>query len=295
MATLPDLKLIQVFAAVVRNQGFAAAQQDLGLSVQAISTYMAQLERHLGLVLCHRGRAGFSLTSKGELYHKECQRILSELENFERYGLALQGALRGTLTIGVLDSTVTDPRLPLSDVIGMFTTDHAEVFIDLQIRAPRELLAGVLDDRIDVGIGSFPSIPGSLMSRPLHQEQHWLFCSDKHPLFDVRRVPPDLIGRQRMVTRSYWNEPELARHGFTDKSASVDNMEAQLMLILSGGYIGYLPEHYADPWVDRGHLRPLLPASFGYQTPFSLIHRRGRSREPLVLTFSELVETRMGT
>ena len=32
-------------------------------------------------------------------------------------------------------------------------------------------------------------------------------------------------------------------------------------------------------------LRALLPATFGYQAPFSLILRRGRSREPLIQAF----------
>lgn len=35
---LPDLRLLRIFAAVVRHQGFAAAQQELNLSTSAIST-----------------------------------------------------------------------------------------------------------------------------------------------------------------------------------------------------------------------------------------------------------------
>ncbi|PZP79045.1 MAG: LysR family transcriptional regulator, partial [Ectopseudomonas oleovorans] len=35
---LPDLKLLKIFVAVVRHQGFAAAQQELNLSTSAIST-----------------------------------------------------------------------------------------------------------------------------------------------------------------------------------------------------------------------------------------------------------------
>ena len=38
-------------------------------------------------------------------------------------------------------------------------------------------------------------------------------------------------------------------------------MEAQLILVLSGAYIGYLPEHYAQAWADKGDLRVLLPAT----------------------------------
>lgn len=294
-SSLPDLKLLQIFAAVVRHQGFAPAQQELGLSASAISTYMSQLERHLGIVLCHRGRGGFGLTSKGELYHKECLRILGELEGFERYGAALQGELRGTLTIGVLDSTVTDATLPLADVIGVFSKDHPAVYLDLKIQTPHELQVGVLDDRIDVAVGAFASPMNGLVSQALHREQHWLYCSDKHPLFGRKRVPPEVITQQRMVTRGYWSEQELARQGFPQPSATVENMEAQLILVLSGAYIGYLPEHYAEYWVDRNRLRPILPASFGYQAPFSLIYRRGRAREPMVLTFRELVRTSMGS
>ncbi len=72
-------------------------------------------------------------------------------------------------------------------------------------------------------------------------------------------------------------------------------VEAELILVLSGAFIGYLPEHYAEHWVDRGRLRAILPTSFGYQAPFSLIYRRGRAREQMVLTFREYVRTSMGS
>ncbi|GAA3141776.1 hypothetical protein GCM10020255_018510 [Rhodococcus baikonurensis] len=87
-SSLPDLKLLRIFTSVVRHQGFAPAQQDLGLSASAISTYMSQLERQLGIVLCHRGRSGFSLTSKGELY--QVRPHPRRTGGFERYATALQ-------------------------------------------------------------------------------------------------------------------------------------------------------------------------------------------------------------
>jgi DNA-binding transcriptional LysR family regulator len=59
-SALPDLKLLRIFACVVRHQGFASAQQELNLSTSAISTYMSQLEAALGIVLCHRGRGGLA-------------------------------------------------------------------------------------------------------------------------------------------------------------------------------------------------------------------------------------------
>ena len=210
---LPDLRLLRIFAAVVRHQGFAAAQQELNLSTSAISTYMSQLENQLGIVLCHRGRGGFSLTSKGELFHQETLRILGELEGFERYALALKGELRGTLNLGVLDSTVSDPALPLAEVIGAFSREHPAVHLHLLVQSPYELQLSVLENRQDLAIGAFSSRMNGLVYQPLYREQHWLYCSDRHPLFDGRRIPADLITQQRMVGRGYWSQAELARHG----------------------------------------------------------------------------------
>ncbi len=290
---MPDLKLLRIFASVVRNQGFAAAQQELNLSTSAISTYMSQLEGAVGLTLCHRGRGGFSLTSKGELYYQETLRLLGELESFERYSASLKGELRGTLNLGVLDSTVGDPSLPLAEVIGAYSQEHAAVHLHLSVMSPYDLQLGVLDNRLDLAIGAFSTRMNGLVYQPLYREQHWLYCSERHPLYNERRIPAELITQQRMVGRGYWSQAELARHGFKHSAATVESMEAQLILVLSGAYIGYLPEHYAQPWVEQKRLRALLPATFGYQAPFSMILRRGRAKEPLILTFRDLLRAQL--
>jgi DNA-binding transcriptional LysR family regulator len=98
------------------------------------------------------------------------------------------------------------------------------------------------------------------------------------------------VSELNVVSRSYWSQTELGRHGFKRSVATVESMEAQLILILSGGYIGYLPEHYAQSWVDQGRLKVLLPAEFGYQSQFSLVFRRGRSRELPLQAMRELLQ-----
>lgn len=96
---LPDLKLLRIFTSVVRHQGFANAQQALNLSTSAIST-LHEPARIQSMLRRHRGCGGFSLTSKGELFHQETLCLLGELEGFEQYAAALKGELRGTLNLG---------------------------------------------------------------------------------------------------------------------------------------------------------------------------------------------------
>jgi len=98
-----------------------------------------------------------------------------------------------------------------------------------------------------------------------------------------------LIAEQKMVNRSYWSNAELARQGFKSSAATIDSMETQLVLILSGAYIGYLPEHYAKTWVENEKLRMLDPNFYGYKAPFSLIAKRSNLHEPVIRAFRKLL------
>ena len=70
-------------------------------------------------------------------------------------------------------------------------------------------------------------------------------------------------------------------------------MEAQLILILSGGFIGYLPAHYATLWVERGELRCLCDDKFGYDSTFYAVSQRSATENPLLRRFlASFVETR---
>jgi len=289
-STAPDIKLLRVFAAVVRHQGFANAQAELKLSVSAISTYISQLESQLGVVLCHRGRGGFSLTSRGEHFHREVCRLLAEWDHFQRYAAGFKGELRGTFKLGVLDAMADHPAFALTDVIGMYAQTYPTVHLDLSILSPYELQLALLNDRLDMAIGAAPMRMNGLHYHQLYREQHWLYCGRQHPLFSQRRITSEQLAQQRMVSRGYWNQAELVRHGFHHSAATVETMEAQLILVLSGAYIGYLPEHYAQPWVERGKLHRLCKTGFGYQSPFFLMLRKSRIREPLIQAFKRILQ-----
>lgn len=68
-----------------------------------------------------------------------------------------------------------------------------------------------------------------------------------------------MVTGQKIVRRESWIQTELIRHGFKSTPATVESMEAQMILVLSGAYIGYLPEHCARPWVDQGRLQAKGP------------------------------------
>ncbi|WP_221800899.1 LysR family transcriptional regulator [Oceanobacter mangrovi] len=284
-----NIRLLEVFVAVVQHQGYSGAQQELKLTTSAISNYMSELEGNLGFVLCQRGRSGFSLTEKGQQFLHQAVKVLEEVESLERHAEALKGDQGGTFHIALLDATVMDSALSFPEVLRQFNERFPAVHLNLQIRSPYEQVQGILNNQLDLAIGNYPSSINNVIEEKLYREQHWLYCSDQHPLFSVRRVKAEQIAQCGLVTRSYWNNADLRKRGFGHSTATVESMEAQLALILSGKFVGYLPEHYSQNFVQDGRLRPLLPSEFGYQAPFSLICRRGRSRELFIRTMRDLL------
>ncbi|HEY9042649.1 MAG TPA: LysR substrate-binding domain-containing protein [Rheinheimera sp.] len=61
-------------------------------------------------------------------------------------------------------------------------------------------------------------------------------------------------------------------------------------LILSGKFIGYLPEHYASYWVDKGLFKTILPQQYRYQIPVALITSNNHSGSPLAQAMIDAIK-----
>jgi DNA-binding transcriptional LysR family regulator len=282
-----DLKLLRIFSTIAECGGFAAAQAELNLSAASISSYMSAIEQRLGVRLCSRGRAGFALTDKGAIVYRETQRLLAAVNEFSASAGALRGQLTGSLRIGVVDCTLTDPASPLRAALGRFNARDHDVRIEFCVRSPQDLQRAVLDDRLDLAVGSFPARIAALSAQALYRERNEFYCGPGHPLFGRGSVAIDDIRAGRIVARGYWRRADLNRIGVEQEAATVDNMEAQAMLILSGAYLGYLPAHFAAHWVARSSMCTLLPELLAYEAPFTLITKRGRAPVMVVRRFIE--------
>lgn len=290
-----DLRLLRVFATVVDCKGFAGAQAELSLSAASISGYIAALEQRLGMRLCNRGRAGFSLTDKGAVIYREAQRLFAAVDEFTANAGAASGRLTGTLRIGLVDCTVTDANSPVTRAVRRFDRRDHDVRIELSIGVPVSLQRSVMERRLDLAIACFPAEIPALPAEPLYEEINSFYCGSEHPLFDAPHVTLEDIRAGRIIARSYWRRADLSRLGVEREAAVVDIMEAQATLILSGAYLGYLPEHYAASWVSEGRLRRLLPEQLTYGAPFSMIVRRGGAKLPLVQQFIDDLRTSLPT
>lgn len=290
-----DLRLLRIFATVVECEGFAGAQAQLGLSAPSISGYIAALEQRLGMRLCSRGRGGFAVTDKGEAIYREAQRLFAAADEFAANAGAVSGRLAGTLKIGLVDCTVSDPNAPITRAVRRFDQRDHDVRIELSVAAPAALQRDVLERQLHLAIACFPTEIPALPGEHLYDEVNSFYCSAGHPLFGKPDVTLDDIRAGRIIARSYWRRADLSRLGVEREAAAVEIMEAQATLILSGAYLGYLPEHYAASWVAEGRLRRLLPEQLSYVAPFSMIVRRAGADLPHVRQFIEDIRASLPT
>nr|WP_313771611.1 hypothetical protein [Pseudomonas protegens] len=87
----------------------------------------------------------------------------------------------------------------------------------------------------------------------MYAEESQLYCSHEHPLFGVEDES-SILERLPLcdaVTIAQSQEPEVIKYSKKLKvMATSSDREGVAFLILSGEYIGYLPSHYAQRWVD---------------------------------------------
>ncbi len=286
-----DLRLLRIFVAVAEAGGFAAAESHLNVSTSTISIHMSNLEKRIGVRLCDRGRSGFRLTERGRVVYRETKRLLKTLDDYAGTLAGVRSLLAGRLSIGMVDGLITHPDFPLAKAVHRFNEVDNDVQIELTVGSRQNLEHDVLDGRIHAAIGPFVRQISGLQFVPLFDERHEIYCGAGHALF---KVPRKVIAKADLsaypaIIRMYQHDFDLSRLERVREEATVYSMEAMLTLLLSGGYIGYLPRHFAQTWVKDGLLAPIERPDLAYDSEHNLITKLG-ARDSLALsTFVSIV------
>jgi DNA-binding transcriptional LysR family regulator len=285
-----DLRLIRIFRAIVECQGLAGAELVLNLSQSRISASLAELEARLGVRLCRRGRSGFALTEAGATVYEASHELFEAVDRFCNQAGTVASNLERVLRLGTVDALVTNRELSLPQAISAFRRHNPSVIIDFAIAGPEELERQLIAGTRDILIMPCTNRRSELSYLSVLEEKQSLY-SRSHPLFNLPnpRITSDVLSDHPFVARGYLHQFDLKRIGHQGEAATVEIMEAQLVLVLSGAFIGYLPAHYAQAWVERGELRALRDEHYGYNSAFYLVTQRGGAETLLIQRFVAVI------
>jgi DNA-binding transcriptional LysR family regulator len=282
-----DLRLLRVFVVLADAGGFSDAQITLNLSQSTLSTHLAELEKRIGGKLCLRGRNKFRLTDIGQATYDAARRLFSDIDDFQARISAVSGGITGRLKIGASEGIFTSPQLGLQKIIARLMKPDFDIFVDVFLGTPSELEQRLSDGDRDIIIGPLTQKIAGMIYRHYHNEPHSLYCGKGHPLFARRdtTITQDVIDATRFSVRAYRQFDDLFRVGHPRAGASIMQMEAQVMMILSGHFIGFLPDHYADKWVKDGLMRAIKPRTYTFKSLHNIAYRESDAERPVIKAF----------
>ncbi len=285
-----DLRLLRVFKSVVECGGMAAAELELNIALSTISRHVRDLETRLGLVLCRRGRSGFALTPEGEQVYEAALGLLSATDAFRTRLHDIHRRLGGDLHIALFEKTVSNPQARIAQAIARFQQQVPSARLHLHVGSIGTIERGVIDGQFHVGIIPEHRSSELLSYQDLFGETMLLYAGRGHPWFEPAQAElgwEDL--RQQKLAALGYHSPnmELAHRHRLERSATASDQEAIATFILSGGFVGFLPDHYAEPFVRAGRMRAVAPATLRYSCRFMAISRQSPKASRLTQAFQQ--------
>lgn len=270
-----EIRWLKLFCIIVEKRGITNAQNTTGLSQPVLSNYLSRLEDTLGVSLCERGRSGFKLTGEGEVIYQEAKSIITTIDDFANRLAHVKHQLIGTVKFGCLDNTVTHPNNVVSHAIAELYQQSAEVNVELQIREYKPLMEHLKNGDLDIVLSVLSDdIPADIYYEPVFIEQSYLYAIAN----EAKGIEKDwrngsLTSRRLLIGGYAVNEisKQLGPAAKPSYHQTAWNLEGSLLLLLAGTHIGYLPDHYAATWVQRGKLAAIAPNELNLTSTFYLI------------------------
>ena len=195
-----------------------------------------------------------------------------------------------SFNIGLTDNLVTVPHMRITHALARLKELGPDVRIQIRMTPPSEVEQGVLDGSLHVGVVPQSHALSGLEYQPLYGERSQLYCAVGHPLFyvDDQQLTDQRLNAQDAIAPTFRLPPEIqSQYQVLNCTASASDREGMAFLILTGRYIGYLADHYAQQWVQQGRLRVLKPASRFYDLTLASVTRKGRRPQLVLETFLE--------
>ena len=196
-----ELRQLEYFVAVAEECHFTRAAKRVHVAQSGLSASIRSLEVELGAPLFVRSTRQVELTEAGRALLVEARRALGSVDAARDAVAAVQGLLRGSLSVGSLQCLHV---VHLPAVLAAFHDSHPGVEIRLRQGGTADLVDEVRAGRIDVAFVTRSPDRDVLMST-LASEPLVLACAPDHRLAGRASVAlPELVGESFVDFNAGW-------------------------------------------------------------------------------------------
>ncbi|MFD4574563.1 LysR family transcriptional regulator [Streptomyces sp. NPDC058417] len=193
-----ELRHLQHFVAVAEDQHFTRAAERLMVSQSGLSASIRALERELRAPLFVRTTRRVTLTEAGRALLAEAERILAQVRAAHEAVAAVQGVVRGTLSVGTEQCIA---GVNVAGLLAAFRRRHPDVEIRLRQSGSGALAEEVAAGRLDLAFAyRTQADTDQLRSAPLAGEAMYVLCHPDHPLArDAAALSPEDVADEVFV------------------------------------------------------------------------------------------------
>jgi DNA-binding transcriptional LysR family regulator len=257
---MDKLTSLRAFVKVVELGSFSEAGRSLRLSRSAISKYIADLERDLGVQLIHRTTRRVSPTENGQIYFERTLSVLAELDAADQAVAHLQSTPRGLLRVNAPMSFGT---IRLGPLIADFMAQYPDLQIQLVLSDEHvDPVQGGLD--VTLRIAELDS--SSLIARKLADVDRVICASPAY--FKKHGTPshPDDLRNHQCLTYGFLSTGNQWKLSGADGdhwiappwTLCANNAEVLRDAAVKGRGIAVLPVFLAEDELKSGALVPCL-------------------------------------
>jgi DNA-binding transcriptional LysR family regulator len=264
---MDKLTSLRAFVKVVELGSFSEAGRKLRLSRSAISKYIADLERDLGVQLIHRTTRRVSPTESGQVYFERTLSALAELDAADQAVAHLQSTPRGLLRVNAPMSFGT---IKLGPLIADFMARYPDLQIQLVLSDEHvDPVQGGLD--VTLRIAELDS--SSLIARKLIAVDRVVCASPGYLKKNGKPKLPDDLRQHNCLTYGFLSTgnqwkltgPDGADHWIAPPwTLCANNAEVLRDAAVKGRGIAVLPAFLAENELKSGALMTCLD---DYKTP----------------------------
>lgn len=205
-----ELRVLNYFLAVAREENFTKAASQLHLTQPTLSRQIADLERELGVKLFVRSNHNIILTEDGMILKRRAQEILSLADKTKRDFMQKEETLSGTISIGSGEFRSTEY---LAKIIAEFRRKYPNVKYEIYSGNANNIRDYIERGLLDIGLMSEPidMRKYNFINMPM-KEQWGLFVPSDSELSEKESIrPEDLAGLSVVTATGDFNQSRIGK------------------------------------------------------------------------------------
>ena len=259
---MDHLSRISIFISVAKNESFAAASRDIGITTSAVSKQVQNLEHALQVKLFNRTTRQVSLTEEGAIFFERSLRALEDLKEAEEQIHELKENPKGPLKVSVPHSLGVNY---LVKEIAAFAREYPDIHLDVSFD---DRMVDIVSEGFDLVIRIGKLNDSSLIAKRLAPCPFAVCASPEYLKKNGNPATPDDLAKHNVF--AYTRNTGLHEWRYRDVTGNAGQVSLKGTFKSDTGYmmcetalqgigVAILPIFYVAEHLKTGALVKLLP------------------------------------